>query len=195
MSNIKRTVLLSWILFPIAATGQSNSWERMQQIEPGRNVEVARNAGKPVYGKFHSSDGAEVKVSQDGGKIVAIPKTEVKSLALVIGKSRSTKFAIGFVAGAAGFGSLMGASCASGCEAEALVVGVIGTPVVGMIAGGIAALFPPHREIVYMSNERLDQTAARAGMSDNANVAAEGSSRNSRKPAKGFWAFRRSAKQ
>ncbi len=69
---------------------------------------------------------------------------------MVIGMSRGRKalWAGGIVGG--GLGAVVAAACASGgCEISPAAMFAAGALVYGGIAAGIAALFPPHKELIY----------------------------------------------
>ena len=148
-----------WILLSVTSFAQTTPWERVRFIEPGRKIEVRQQSGKAVTGKFEGMTDQGIQVRQDKN-VVAIRQEEVRSVALVIGKSRSTKSAIGFGVTAGILGGIVGAACASksGCGEDAWAA-LIGIPLYSAMVAGICALFPPHKEFVYKA-EGAPQPAA-----------------------------------
>ncbi len=136
------------ILLSSLLSAQSG-WDALRNIQAGRKVEIRQTSGKKVSGRFQSASNAAVAVHA-GRETRSIPREEVASVSLVIGKSRGAKAAIaGGVTGGV-LATMVGISCGAnnGCE-EGTEGVLIGIPGLAAIAAGIAALFSPHREVVY----------------------------------------------
>lgn len=186
--------LLSVIGTPFLCLAQDNAWERLRQVSPGRKVEVRQVSGEAITGKFESLSDREIKVMRGDGKAMAVPRDSVNTVALVIGKSRGKKAAIGAGITAGALGGIFAAACASGgCDDEYFALGaLISIPFWSGVAGGISALFPPHKEVIYaapmgsgMRTTAMDQTRSTPGSGEATAAVAP-------KPAsKKFWPFRR----
>jgi hypothetical protein len=136
------------VLVPLLLCAQS-AWDNLRNLQAGRKVEVRQTSGKKISGRFESASDVAITV-QVGRETRSIPREQVASLSLVIGKSRGTKAAIaGGVTGGV-LATMVGISCAAnnGCE-DGMEYVIIGIPMYSGVAAGIAALFPPHREVVY----------------------------------------------
>ena len=144
----KSSVLV--ILVPALLCAQS-AWDNLCNIQPGRKVEVRQTGGKKISARFQSASESAVTV-QTGRELRSIPRAEVSSVSLVIGKSRGTKAAIAAGVTGGALGGMIGAYCAAGDECTLSNGGPIVIGFFAAIAGGIAALFPPHREVVYSAS-------------------------------------------
>jgi hypothetical protein len=138
--------LLGWQM----CFGQVDPWKRITLIKQGRNVAVKLQSGKTLNGKMEGWNPEGLTVRQGKDKVVPVVKSDVAQVAIVSGLSRRSMAASGgLIAGGIG-GGLSGAACASlGCGALSVWVGALAFAVVGGIAAGIAALFPPHKEVMY----------------------------------------------
>ena len=139
------------LLIPALLSAQS-AWDNLRNIQPGRKVEVRQTGGKKISARFQSASETAVTV-QAGRETRSIPREQVASVSLVIGKSRGAKAAIaGGVTGGV-LATMVGISCGAshGCE-DGMEYVIIGIPMYSGIAAGIASLFPPHREVVYSAS-------------------------------------------
>ena len=143
-------LLLVGLLYHQPSLAQVDPWERIKLIEQGKRVNVTLHSGKTVKGRMESwtADGLSVRQGKD--KVVPVAKSEVARVAMVTGMSRGRKASYaGLITGGI-LGGLWGGLCAAeGCDVSgaAAVVAVAGF--FGGIAAGIAALFPPHNEVIY----------------------------------------------
>jgi len=139
------------LLFATAdGRAQVDRWERVKLVEPGKRVRVELRGGKPVSGTFEEWTPEAVRVRQGGGKVVRIEKADVDRLSMVTGMSRARK--AGWAAAATGaiLGGLGAAVCVKeGCSGgeAGFVAGAVGF--YAAVAAAVAALFPPHREVIY----------------------------------------------
>ncbi len=143
-------LLLAELLCWQTCLAQIDPWERVKLIEDGKKVSVKLLSGKTLNARMEgwSTDGLSVRQGKD--KVVPVAKADVAEVAMVIGMSRGRKalWAGGIVGG--GLGAVVAAACASGgCEISPAAMFAAGALVYGGIAAGIAALFPPHKELIY----------------------------------------------
>ncbi len=145
-------LLLVALLYQQTCLAQVDPWERLKLIENGKKVQVKLHSGKTLNGKMEEWRTDGVSVRQGKNKVVAAAKADVAEVAMVSGMSRKRKFAWG--AGITGgvYSGLLGGACAAsrGCELDippgAIVAGVA---TLSAMVGGIAALFPQHKELIY----------------------------------------------
>ena len=127
---------------------QVDLWERVRLIEPGKKVAIKLHSGSTVSGKMEAWNPQGLSVRQGKQKVSTVEKSDVAQVALVTGMSRARKaMYAGLIAGGV-TGALMGAACSSSCYPSPVVV-PIGAAFIGGTAAGIAALFPPHKEVIY----------------------------------------------
>lgn len=149
-------LLLMALLYQQTCLAQVDPWERVKLIENGKKVQVKLHSGKTLNGKMEewSTDGLAVR--QGKNKVVPVAKADVEQVAMVSGMSRKRKFAWG--AGITGgvYSGLLGGACAAsrGCELDippgVLVAGIAS---LSAMVGGIAALFPQHKEVIYRAQQ------------------------------------------
>lgn len=121
-----------------------------KMIEEKKKVQVKLHSDKTVNGRMEawSTDGLSVR--QGKNRVVPVAKSDVAQVAMASGMSRGRKAAYaGLIAGGI-TGGITVVTCAKyRCVPSAGVV-VLGVGAAwGGIAGGIAALFPPHKEVIY----------------------------------------------
>jgi molybdopterin-binding protein len=155
-------LLLVALIYQQTCLAQVDPWERVKLIEPGKNVHVKLQSGKTVKGKMEAWSADGLTVRQGKQKVAAVAKSDVAQVALVIGKSRGRKAMwAGLITGSA-VGGFLGALChLLGCSAEGALYGVV--PISAGSAGvaaGIAALFPPHKEVLYTAAPSTPGTRA-----------------------------------
>ena len=145
---LKNTALLSLValLSSRLCLAQVEPWERIRLIDEGKNVSVTLFSGEKVNGKMGAwtVDGIQVR---KGDKAVTVEKGRVERVELVTGMSRGRKAAwAGGITGGivAGLG---GPVCAKHRCGIAAIAG--SAALYGGLAAGIAALFPPHKELSY----------------------------------------------
>lgn len=126
---------------------QSANWDSVLQLASGRKVEIRQSSGKALLANFDSATPAAIAVKK-GAKVISIPRDNITRVSLVIGKSRGAK--AGISAGV--LGGLVAAACASRSNCDGVEYAIIGVPFYAAIAGGIAALFPPHKEPIYIAD-------------------------------------------
>ncbi len=150
--RIVRAAVAVAVLILATAQGraQSGRWEQVKLVEPGKRVRVELRSGRPVNGTLEEWTPETVRVRRGGGGIAHIARAEVDRLSMVIGMSRRRKAAWAAAATAGIVGGLGTAVCVkeggSGSEAG-FVAAAVGF--YSAVAAGVAALFPPHREVVY----------------------------------------------
>jgi hypothetical protein len=152
--RVLRTATLSLLACLVAAQtalAQTDPWDRVQTIERGRTIEVKLCAPSSFRGKMEAwrPDGLTVV---RGSKVYSYEKSEIAQVALVIGKSRAKKALIaGLVTGGAVAGVLGAVAAKEDCCYDVPAGAIVGVTAVvwGGAAAGIAALFPPHREVIY----------------------------------------------
>ena len=138
------------LLTATLAFSQSATWDSVLRIGPGRKVEVRQTPGKPVIAQFDSATPTAISIKK-GSRIISIPRDNVTRVSFIIGKSRGAKAGISAGVTAAVLGGLIGIACASQSNCDGVEYALIGIPFYAAIAGGIAALFPPHKEPVYIA--------------------------------------------
>ncbi len=159
MEALRNTVavMLAALLYQQTCLAQVDPWERVKLIEDGKKVQVKLHSGKTVNGKMEgwSTEGLSVRQGKD--KVVPVVKPDVAQVAMVTGKSRGSKAGYTALITTGVFGGLIGIGCAAGgCSgegAEGAVFALAGIPFIAGIAAGIAALFPPHKEVIYWVEE------------------------------------------
>jgi hypothetical protein len=144
-------LVLLGMLIPLTCFAQSDAWERVRLIEPGKRVKVVRLDGKSLSGKMQAWSSEEIVILQGKGKVVQVARTDVATVALQAGMSRARKAGWAALIGAGlGFAVFGGACAGSGeCDAPPAGVGASGAIFVGGFAAGVAALIPPHKELIY----------------------------------------------
>lgn len=142
--------LLVALLYHQTCLAQVEPWERVKLIEPGKNVNVKLHSGKTVRGRMASWNTDELTVRQGKDKVVPVAKSDVAQVAMVIGRSRKRKAAYaGLITGGVMAG-LVGVSCAKvGCGGKEAGIGFGAAFGGALIAAGITALFPQHKEVIY----------------------------------------------
>jgi hypothetical protein len=143
-------LLLMALLYHQTGQAQVDPWERIKLIEQGKNVSVKLHSGQTVKGRMESWSADGLGVRQGKGKVAPVAKSDVAQVAMVTGMSRGRKATYaGLIAGGI-MGGLTGAACASaGCDADPAFVVPVVAGFWGGVAAGIAALFPPHQEVIY----------------------------------------------
>ena len=150
------TVMLTWQ----TSVAQVDPWERVQLVEPGKKVNVKLDSGKSVNGKMEawSTDGLTVRHGND--RVIQVTKSDVAEVALVMGMSRGRKATWAGGITCVAVGGLAVAACTSGgCDSSSgSGVAIAGAAVFwGAVAAGIAALFAPHKEVVYRTQRSADK--------------------------------------
>ena len=145
------TLLVAGLLSWQTCFAQIDPWERVKLVEPGKKLSVKLHSGRSVNGKMEtwSADGVAVRQGKD--RVVQVKKSDVAQVAMVMGMSRGRKAAwAGGITGGA-VGGIVAAACAAyGCEGgEGAAVVAASVVIYGGIAAGIAALIPPHKEVLY----------------------------------------------
>ena len=135
------------LFLPQTSTAQLDPWLHVQLTPAGRKVEVHDRAGKRISGTLESCTADSLRVRNRKG-IIALEKSEVARVSLVTGRSRGRKALIASGVTAAVLGAMVGLSCVNGCPEETGYVALGIVPWTGIV-GGIAALFPPHRDEIY----------------------------------------------
>ena len=130
---------------------QSANWDSVLQLASGRKVEIRQSSGKALLANFDSATPTAIAVKK-GAKVISIPRDNITRVSLVIGKSRGAKAGISAGVTAGVLGGLVAAACASRSNCDGVEYAIIGVPFYAAIAGGIAALFPPHREPIYIAD-------------------------------------------
>ncbi len=159
-----------------SSSARSDAWERAKLIAPGKKVSVRLHNGKTVNGKLQSwsPEGLTV-LTRD--RVMEVGKSEIATIALVVGMSRGRRAMwAALIGGAAGAG-VGGALCAtgSGCDVPTAALAA-GTAVsIGGIAAGIAALIPQHKEVIYATSPSLSSGASSAVSSTGGNGQAHAS--------------------
>ena len=130
--------------------GQVDPWERVKLIEQGENVSVKLQSGKTLNGKMEAWSSEGITVRQGKDKMVAVAKSDAAQVAIVTGMSRERKAAWALLGVGGSMGVLATAACASlHCDAPPAAVGALNGAMYGGGAAAIAALFPPHKEVIY----------------------------------------------
>jgi hypothetical protein len=80
MIHIHSFVLLGLLALPCTTAAQTDPWERIGLIDPGRKVEIRQFAGKRISGNFAGFDATAVKVKTGGGDVVSIARGNVRSV-------------------------------------------------------------------------------------------------------------------
>ena len=137
------TVLLSWQM----CLAQVDPWERINVVAEGRKVAVKILSGKTVNGKLIAWTPDSLTVTQRNDKSVQLAKSDITQVLLVTGKSRGEKAGWAFLIGGGVGGAVLGAAMRS--EGSAAGFFLAGLLWFGGVAAGIAALFPPHKEVIY----------------------------------------------
>jgi len=145
------TLILAGLLSWQTCFAQDDPWERVKLVEPGKKLAVKLHSGRSVNGKMEtwSADGVAVRQGKD--RVVQVKKSDVAQVAMVSGMSRARKASYAFLITGGITGGLTLAACAStGCEQPYAGLAALGyAGFFGAIAAGIAALFPPHKEVLY----------------------------------------------
>lgn len=131
---------------------QVGPWERVQVIAEGKKVQVKTLSNNTVNGKMvaWTPDSLSVQLNKDN--TVQLARSEVAQVVLVVGRSRGQKARLGFLIGGGACGTL-GGIAGSVAESDVAAAGFFaGFGLCGGIAAGIAALFPPHREVIYTAS-------------------------------------------
>ena len=149
LSTIALVVL--GLFIPQTCFAQLDPWERVRLIEPGKRVKVVRLDGKSLSGRMQAWSSEEIAILQGNGNVARVSKREVASVALQAGMSRGRKAGWAALIGAGlGFAVFGGACASSGdCFVSPAGVGAAGAIFVGGFAAGVAALIPPHKELIY----------------------------------------------
>jgi hypothetical protein len=152
MKALRNTLALMVValLYQQMCLAQVDPWERVKLIEEGKKVQVKLLSGKTLNGNMAAWNPEGITVRQGKDKVVPVAKSDVAQVAMVSGMSRGRKAAYaGLIAGGI-TGGITAAECAKyRCVPSAGVVVVVVGAVWAGIAGGIAALFPPHKEVIY----------------------------------------------
>lgn len=150
---IRATAILAVaLLVPRPSPAQSDSWERVRLIEPGKGVHVRLLSGKTVKGKMESWSGEGLRLRQSRGNVVPVSKSDVQRVSFVAGMSRGRRAAwAALIGGGGGFALGAGVCGGSGdCDYHPAAIGAGTALWVGGISAGIAALIPQHKETVYI---------------------------------------------
>jgi hypothetical protein len=157
---------------PLSA--QVDPWERVKLIEPGKSVHVKLHTGRTVKGRMESWNAEGLSLRQGKDKVVNLTKSDVAAVAMPTGMSRGRKAAYGALVGGGVGAGLMGGVCAAGadCDVHPGAMAAGGAIWFGGITAGIAALFPQHKEVIYLAG-----SAKSSGPSPNPPVARPQSNR------------------
>ena len=154
MTAVKNAVviLLVNLLCWQVCFAQVDPWERVKLIEPGKKVSVKLLSGQTVNGRMEawSADGLSVRQGKD--KLLPLAQPTIAQVAMVTGMSRGRKALYAGVITGGITGGLTAAACASSysyCDFPAVGIFAIVAGFWGGVAAGIAALFPPHKEVIY----------------------------------------------
>jgi hypothetical protein len=144
-------LLFACLTFVPACLAQVDTWEFLKTVQPGRNVRVKLKSNKALKGRMDAWRPEGMSLRQGGGKVVSLDKSEISEVALLIGKSRARRAAYAGLITAIGLGTLTGLAYSSAdcCELAPAAVGAAFGAFGGMVAAGIAALFPQHHEVIY----------------------------------------------
>jgi hypothetical protein len=150
--------LLSWQ----TCFAQVDPWERVKLVEPGKKLSVKLHSGRSVNGKMETWSAGGVAVRQGKDRVVQVKKSDVALVAMVSGMSRERKATYAFLITGGITGGLRLAACASAdCEQPYAGLAALGyAGFFGAIAAGIAALIPPHKEVLYTALPSVPATGA-----------------------------------
>ncbi len=131
---------------------QVDPWERVKLIEPGKKVSVKLLSGQTVNGRMEAwnADGLSVRRGKD--KLLPLAQPTIAQVAMVTGMSRGHKAGYAALIAGGATASLWGLACLGnrgGCDAYVAATAVASSGFIAGVAAGIAALFPPHKEVIY----------------------------------------------
>ncbi len=146
---------LAMLFAPLACLAQDDPWDRVKLLEPGKRVSVKLTSGKSVNGKMEGWSPESLTVRR-GGDSIRIERSGIDQVFMVTGMSRGRKaaWAAGVTGGA--IGAIGAVACAKeGCSRDEAGFLLAGAAVYAGIAAGVAALFPPHKETIYLAEVPL----------------------------------------
>lgn len=153
MRTALSTTLIAALIMALAPAsyGQSDAWERVKLIEPGRKISVSLNTGKSINGKMQAWSTEGVTVLQGRDKVVQVPRADVAKVAMTAGMSRKSRAGYAALIGGGVGAGLFTGLCAgdSDCDIAPASIGLVAGMFIGGIAAGIAALIPQHKEVIY----------------------------------------------
>jgi len=159
MNALRYTLALALVALVCQQTSlaQADPWDRLKVLEQGNNVKVSLLSGKTVAGKMQVWTADGLTVRQGKNKLMRVERAEVTEVVLLLGKSRSRKAAFwGLITGSIGgvmVGALSGYSI--GDTGERVLVGAGAFLLYGVIGGGIAALSPQKKMVLYTAPDTI----------------------------------------